>query len=495
MTRSASLIYSLSCGALLLVVVGFQILRAPSATTPGPIDAEATDRTRALFQNLRSLDDHILFGHQDDLAYGVHWDRRTESLARESGVQRSDVRSVTGSYPAVYGWDVGDIGNSDTVAVNLDSVPFEAMKAWMIEGYERGGVITVSWHMDNPVTGGSSWDTTAAVSKLLPDSSHHEEFVAMLDRFARFADDLKTGFWKRLGLGGHHVPIIFRPFHEMNGDWFWWGVASPEDYKALWRFTVEYLREEKNLHHLLYAYSPDIFQGRHGYLRYYPGDEYVDVLGYDDYHTLPATFADTIRVNTLTVDTLSLAATDTTVLLEPSTGQAILTDTVTLKTSASVGAMPDSGRASQAGTNAISSDSTMTRAIRRVMVDSVRIAEDTIKAQGARALADRFRTVVRLAEERGKVAAFTETGVEGIPDSTWWTDRLLPTLNADSTTRKLAYVLVWRNANERHKPGHHFAPYPGHASANDFVRFYLDPFTYFGEDLPDLYEWTSPRRP
>jgi hypothetical protein len=487
MIRSAVLTCSLSCGVLLLIIVGCQSPRAPSEATPRPIDAEATDRTRALFQNLRSLDNQILFGHQDDLAYGVHWDRRTDSLARASGVRRSDVRAVTGSYPAVYGWDVGDIGSSDTVVVNLDSVPFEAMKTWMVEGYERGGVITVSWHMDNPVTGGSSWDTTSAVSKLLPDSSHHEEFVAMLDRFARFADDLETGFWKRLGLG-HHVPIIFRPFHEMNGDWFWWGSASPEDYRALWRFTVEYLREEKNLHHLLYAYSPDIFQGRHGYLRYYPGDEYVDVLGYDDYHTLPATFADTIRVDTLTVDTLSLSATDTTVLPEPGTDWTILTDTVTLKTSASVGATHDSGRASPAGTNAMSPDSAVTRAIRRVIVDSVRIAEDTIKAQGARALADQFRNVVQLAKERGKVAAFTETGVEGIPDSTWWTDRLLPTLKTDSTTRKLAYVLVWRNANERRKPGHHFAPYPGHASADDFVRFYMDPFTSFEEDLPDLYE-------
>jgi mannan endo-1,4-beta-mannosidase len=136
----------------------------------------------------------------------------------------------------------------------------------------------------------------------------------------------------------------------------------------------------------------------------------------------------------------------------------------------------------------MSPDSAVTRAIRRVIVDSVRIAEDTIKAQGARALADQFRNVVQLAKERGKVAAFTETGVEGIPDSTWWTDRLLPTLKTDSTTRKLAYVLVWRNANERRKPGHHFAPYPGHASADDFVRFYMDPFTSFEEDLPDLYE-------
>jgi mannan endo-1,4-beta-mannosidase len=61
-------------------------------------------------------------------------------------------------------------------------------------------------------------------------------------------------------------------------------------------------------------------------------------------------------------------------------------------------------------------------------------------------------------------------------------------LKADSTTRKLAYMLVWRNENERKKPGHYFAPYPGHPSADDFVRFYEDPFTLFEDDLPDLYD-------
>jgi len=320
------------------------------------------------------------------------------------------------------------------------------------------------------------------VSTLLPNSSNHDVYRRYLDRFARFATSLRAGFWTWIG-GGHPVPIIFRPFHEMSGSWFWWGGenTTPEAYKRLWRFTVEYLRDEKDLHNLLYAYSPDR-SSREGYLRYYPGDAYVDVLGYDDYHTLPATFADTIRVDTLSVDTLALAAADTAALPEPGTGRAVLTDTVTIPAS-------DSMRATVADTSAVSADPVAEeRVVQRVTVDSVRIPEDTIKARAARALADQFRTVVQLAEERGKIAAFTETGDEGIPDSTWWTDRLLPVLKADSTTRKLAYVHVWRNENERKKPGHYYAPYPGHPSADDFVRFYEDPYTLFEDDLPDLYD-------
>ena len=58
------------------------------------------------------------------------------------------------------------------------------------------------------------------------------------------------------------------------------------DYQALWRMTVEYLRDEKGLHNLLYVYSPDVFETEAEYLERYPGDAYVDVLGSDDYQAL-----------------------------------------------------------------------------------------------------------------------------------------------------------------------------------------------------------------
>lgn len=470
---------------ILVMVAGCRTLGSAEQAGPALVDPDATDETKALYANLQTVaKEHLLFGHQDDLAYGVRWDRRSDSLARHAGDRRSDVQAVTGSYPAVYGWDVGDIGGTPDQPVNIDSIPYDRMREWMIEGYERGGVITVSWHMNNPVTGSHSWDTTPAVSKLLPDSSHHDVHRRYLDRFAAFVRTLDSGAWSWLGLG-HDVPIIFRPYHEMNGSWFWWGGdnTSPEAFKQLWRFTVEYLRDEKGLHNLLYAYSPDIFASREDYLRYYPGDAYVDVLSYDDYHTLPATFADTIRVDTLAVDTLSLAAADTVAIPETDSNQAVLADTAAVP-------KPDPVQGGgRTDTSAAPADSVAEeRVVHRVTVDSVRIPEDTVKARAARKLTNQFRTVVQLAEERGKIAAFTETGTEGIPDSTWWTDRLLPVLKADSTTRKLAYMLVWRNENERKKPGHYFAPYPGHPSADDFVRFYEDPFTLFEDDLPDLYD-------
>ncbi len=383
---------------LLLTLVGACTPLGRPATPPVTLaDARATDETRALFANLQRLaPDALLFGHQDDLAYGVTW-------VREPG--RSDVREVAGAYPAVYGWELGNLELG--AAANLDGVRFDDMKRWIKQAYRRGGVITISWHMNNPVSGGNAWDRTPAVEALLPGGSHHATYRAWLDRFADFAGDLKVGPLAWLGIGTP-VPILFRPFHEMTGSWFWWGAdhCAPEAFRRLWRFTIEYLRDEKGLHHLLYVYAPDRFETEDEYLERYPGDAYVDLFGYDDYFTLQG-------------------------------------------------------------------------------------------EEGLMQLRRRLATVVRLAEERGKVPAFTETGYEGIPDPEWWTTRLLTAVRDDPAARRVAYVLVWRNAPATRRSGHFYAPFPGHPSAADFVRFYQDPFVLFEDELPDLYRWmpeeTRPR--
>jgi mannan endo-1,4-beta-mannosidase len=91
------------------------------------VDSLATSQTVALYKNLQAINaSGVLFGHQDDTAYGVGW-------WAESG--RSDVKEVCGDYPAVYGWDLGDIQNEK----NLDGVNFAMMRLWIIEAFKRGG--------------------------------------------------------------------------------------------------------------------------------------------------------------------------------------------------------------------------------------------------------------------------------------------------------------------------------------------------------------------
>ena len=344
------------------------------------VDAQATKETQALFLNLKnSMGQRILFGHQDDLAYGVTW--------KDWHKKRSDVKDVCGKYPAVFGWELGQLGR---YSHNLDSVVFDNMKDWIKEAYKMGGINTISWHMDNFATGGNAWDVGEnVVATLLPGGANHEAYKAKLDLFAEFVQDLQVGF-----LFKKDIPIVFRPFHEHTGGWFWWGQphCSPDEYKALWRFTVQYLRDEKGLHNLLYCYSPDIIRDRDHYLECYPGDEYVDILGLDDYH-------------------------------------------------------------------------------------------DVGENGNPEELTRRLRIVVQLAEEKGKVAALTETGREAIPVADWWTRTLLEPIQSDPVASRIAWLLVWRNA----RPTHHYAPYPGHSSVPDFIKFFNDPVTAFQGEYPNFY--------
>ncbi len=80
--------------------------------------------------------------------------------------------------------------------------------------------------------------------------------------------------------------LIWRPFHENSGNWFWWGAASSsvEDFVALWKYTYEYFTEKRNVHNLIWAYSPGSeYHCQAGYESRYPGDAYVDLLGFDMY--------------------------------------------------------------------------------------------------------------------------------------------------------------------------------------------------------------------
>jgi mannan endo-1,4-beta-mannosidase len=251
----------------LIVLTGY-------AQVPVPSDADATPETIHLYRHMMKLQHQgLMFGHQDDLAYGKGW-------YDEAG--RSDVKDVCGDYPAVYGWELGHLEQGSPYS--LDSVYFDKIRGWIKTVYKRGGINTVSWHLNNPLTGGTAWDVSSreVVASILPGGEKHELFVLYLDRLADFLLSLKTG-------DGTYIPIIFRPFHEHTGSWFWWGrdLCSVDQYKALWRFTVTYLRDTKHIHHLLYTYSTGGFKTKDEYLERYPGDDLIDVLAFDLYDRGP----------------------------------------------------------------------------------------------------------------------------------------------------------------------------------------------------------------
>ena len=228
-----------------------------------------TTETQNLLRNLSQVTEKgFMFGHQDDPLYGVTW---------EGDSDRSDIKSVVGDYPAVMGFEIGriELGGKES----LDNVNFETMRQEIIKQYIRGGMTTISWHMDNPITGGDSWDveTKGVVTSVLPNGENHEKFMSWLQYGADFFNSLVTEDRTK-------IPVLFRPWHEHTGSWFWWGQdnCTTEEYKELWLLTHNYFQEQ-GVNNLLYGYSPDSHGPGEIYLERYPGDEYVDVLGLDIY--------------------------------------------------------------------------------------------------------------------------------------------------------------------------------------------------------------------
>ena len=235
-----------------------------------PSDPKATPEAVRLYQRMLKLQHKgIMFGHQDAMAYGTTW------KAQEG---RSDVKDVCGDFPAVMGWELGHLELGKPFS--LDGVFFDNIRSGIQKAYQMGGINTISWHFNNPLTGGSAWDVTndKTVKSILPGGEKHELYKQYLDKLSDFMLSLKTD-------QGTFIPAFFRPFHEHTGSWFWWGknLCTVDEYKSLWRFTVTYLRETKKIHHILYAYSTDRFTTSEEYLERYPGDDLIDMVGFDLY--------------------------------------------------------------------------------------------------------------------------------------------------------------------------------------------------------------------
>ncbi len=255
-------------------LIGLALFFHAACTVPDraihrPINQRATAETVGLYNALfDAAEQGTLVGHQDALSYGHAW---------HGDVDRSDVKDLTGKHPAVIGWDLGhlELGN----ALNLDSVRFADMRRDMIAASRNGSVVTCSWHVNNIVSGGSSWDAGRqdVVQRMLKGGDKHEAYLLWLDRIGDFFLRLENG-------DGKPVPVVFRLYHEHTADWFWWGnrQCSPQEYIALWKMTVDYLHG-LGVNNLLYAYSTSEVASEEAFLERYPGDDYVDVIGFDAY--------------------------------------------------------------------------------------------------------------------------------------------------------------------------------------------------------------------
>ena len=159
---------------------------------------------------------------------------------------------------------------------------FSEPNQFLIDQWNQGALVSVSWHAANPWTDGpeSDWDRgngkPRSVRELItPGTAANKNWLAMLDDVAAGLKQLKDG----------GVVVIWRPFHEMNGGWFWWHQQTQADFVALWRHMFNYFTRQKGLDNLLWAYSPNTNNNKwnKGAAFFYPGAAYVDIVGLDHY--------------------------------------------------------------------------------------------------------------------------------------------------------------------------------------------------------------------
>ena len=221
-----------------------------------------------------SVSDKIMFGQQNAGHIGV--------TINETDGTESDCWNLCGKHPAVVGIDTlsflgyeGKMNDLIKIVKNL---------------HRQGCIISLSSHMPNFTLGGEEFYDYSpnntdgdCAHRIMEGGDLNAKYLRFLDMIADFAE-------RCVDLEGDPIPMIFRPFHEDNGNWFWWGKEYlPDlDYIELFRYTIDYLMYVKGVRNLAVCYSPNgPVESGMDYLARYPGDDVVDIMGLDHYPDHP----------------------------------------------------------------------------------------------------------------------------------------------------------------------------------------------------------------
>ena len=232
-----------------------------------PVNKNATPEAKALLEYLYSIEgEKIISGHCASGKNFNQWHNYIENL--------------TGRSPAIWGSGFGNYYKKG----HADSVVQEAVRR-----YREGYIITLMWHtgrpQDNPPfdwktsTQGEMTDTEWK-ELTTPGTALNMKWEARVDSIAIYLKKLKDA----------KVPVLWRPYHEMNGIWFWWGDKKGEDgFVKLWKMMYDRFVNYHNLDNLIWVWNANAPRERkndeaYDYELFFPGIEYVDVLAADVYH-------------------------------------------------------------------------------------------------------------------------------------------------------------------------------------------------------------------
>jgi beta-mannanase len=184
----------------------------------------------------------------------------------------NEIYQQTSNWVAVAGFDYYEtFVNTPKTKPDLFKPPrWQLVNELAKEHWRMGGLVTISCHMTNPWDGGLAWSKTGRFEDLLDRRTPaHARYMEQVDEVARGLADLQEA----------GVPVLFRPFHEMTGA-FWWGAKNPVAFRKVWRGLFDYYTNEKGLHNLIWVWSPLVSSKA---MDYYPGNAYVDMTGLDIY--------------------------------------------------------------------------------------------------------------------------------------------------------------------------------------------------------------------
>lgn len=186
-----------------------------------------------------------------------------------NGIEEAEwIYSQTGKYPALIGLDF--MNHTRHWSWYDKAILVNEARKW----YRKNGLVAVNWHWRDPLLTTDEFyteKTSFDISKISDPSSG--EYIALLKDI-----DVVSGYIKQLQDSG--IPILFRPLHEASGKWFWWGAKGPEPCKALWKLMFNRMVNFHGLKNIIWVWTTDTKSDN---MAWYPGDDYVDILGVDIY--------------------------------------------------------------------------------------------------------------------------------------------------------------------------------------------------------------------
>lgn len=198
-----------------------------------------------------------------------------QQIGVESTPELDIIYEVTGKYPAVYGFDFMNYSPSRTERGSVCSDTELAIDWW-----KSGGIVTFCWHWNAPKdlidlppdkTWGSGFYTRATTFDIAQAMEHPES-----EEYRLLIRDIDVISVQLSRLQDAGVPVLWRPLHEASGGWFWWGAHGPDPCIRLWKLMYDRMTHLHKLNNLIWVWN-----GQHK--DWYPGDEYVDIIGEDLY--------------------------------------------------------------------------------------------------------------------------------------------------------------------------------------------------------------------